>query len=221
MAKGKLGYKIRTITCIGCGKSHTDHVRPKQTYCSLDCYRNSPRPVRKTGATLTCEECGEPFYVARSRINTARFCSMACHDDEQRRTRPTDTAIVANMRRAQQLQVRSRAPTRPERALYALLDELDVPYERQHVIDNLMTVDACLLEQRLVIQADGDYWHGRHRIEHPRVANRVRLDKSQDAYLGNRDWAVLRLWGSDLLSHPARCRSVLAQAIRQPQSAAA
>jgi very-short-patch-repair endonuclease len=125
------------------------------------------------------------------------------------------------MRRVQQRQQRSTAPTRPELALYAILNALPVVYERQFTIDRLMTVDACVPSSRLVIQADGDYWHGRRGATERRVANRVRLDRSQDAYLLNHGWSVIRLWGSDLLKRPDECRDTLLRHLRLPHEAAA
>jgi very-short-patch-repair endonuclease len=78
MAKGQLGYKIRTIRCAGCPAVVTGHFPPGQRYCSAACYWAADRPKRRTGQTLNCGQCGHPFYVPRGRAGTARFCSAAC-----------------------------------------------------------------------------------------------------------------------------------------------
>lgn len=93
MAKGTEGYKIRTITCISCGTTITGHLRPQQRYCSLECYRSSPRPKRKTGEDRTCAHCGAGFYVPKSRIEKGegQFCSIKCHNTNQGRNKTEHT----------------------------------------------------------------------------------------------------------------------------------
>lgn len=82
MAKGTAGNKIRTITCEGCGTTVTRRLRPATRYCSIDCYRASPRPQRRTGETRTCAQCAASFYAPRSRaeLPATRFCGNACHN---------------------------------------------------------------------------------------------------------------------------------------------
>lgn len=77
MAKGQLGYKVRTITCAGCGATVTGHYRPRQRFCTPACYHTAPRPERRNGAERPCEQCGTVFYAPRTR-GDARFCTLAC-----------------------------------------------------------------------------------------------------------------------------------------------
>lgn len=77
MAKGTLGYKVRTITCAGCGATVTGHYRPQQRFCSHICYRSAPKPGRRNGTTRPCEQCGTEFYTSRCRAD-ARFCDLRC-----------------------------------------------------------------------------------------------------------------------------------------------
>jgi very-short-patch-repair endonuclease len=85
MAKGTGGYKVRTITCAGCGATVTKRMPAGRRYCSHDCYRKTPRPERRTGTTRTCERCGVKFYLPASRLMEGRFCSLACHNANQGR----------------------------------------------------------------------------------------------------------------------------------------
>lgn len=85
MAKGQAGYKVRTFTCDGCGAEVTKRCPPGSRYCSLPCYRSSPRPERRTGEDRTCERCGSSFYVPASRVakGEGRYCSLVCHNATQ------------------------------------------------------------------------------------------------------------------------------------------
>lgn len=89
MAKGKSGYKIRTIVCVSCGKSHTDHMRPQQKYCSLECYRSSPHPKHRNGEHRNCQLCSAEFYIPKSRVDKGEghFCSLRCHNLNQGRNK--------------------------------------------------------------------------------------------------------------------------------------
>lgn len=88
MAKGIEGNKVRTITCIACGETVTKRMPPGRKYCSIGCYRRSPRPQRKNGKIINCEQCGESFYVSKHRIEAgARFCSDDCHNEYQGRNK--------------------------------------------------------------------------------------------------------------------------------------
>lgn len=96
MAKGLEGYKIRTITCAGCGKTVIRHARPGQKFCSHACYRAAPRPGRRTGEDRACAHCGAAFYVPKSRIAVGQgsFCSLACHNADQGRGRLSYTCRI-------------------------------------------------------------------------------------------------------------------------------
>lgn len=95
MAKGIEGNKVRTITCIACGETVTKRMPPGRKYCSIDCYRRSPRPQRKNGKIINCEQCGESFYVSKCRIESgARFCSDDCHNEYQGRNKTSHTCQI-------------------------------------------------------------------------------------------------------------------------------
>lgn len=99
----------------------------------------------------------------------------------------------------------SISPTKPERIGYGLLDRLGVKYTPQAIFKGKFCVDAIVPSSRLVVQFDGDYWHGRKGTEEARIAKRMNLDRSQDAYIRACGWRVLRLWESDLHRHPQAC----------------
>ncbi len=92
-----------------------------------------------------------------------------------------------------------------ERFGYALLDTLGIDYLPQHLIGNKFCVDAFVPACGLVVQFDGDYWHGnpeRFPALSERQKKRVRLDKSQDAYMATCGYRVVRLWEGELKRNP-------------------
>mgnify|MGYP001436809197 CR=1 FL=1 len=74
-------------------------------------------------------------------------------------------------------------------------------------------VDFCFPHKKIVIEADGDFWHAnpefmkeKNRTElHPIQKKMVHLDKSKNTYLKNQDWVVLRFWERDIYKKTELC----------------
>lgn len=248
MAKGKLGYKVRTITCVVCSKVVTDHMRSGQKYCSLKCYRNSPRPQRKTGKDIPCDVCGTLAYFSGKRLNQKNFFCSVEHANEwqsrnkdaytcktcgteflwspsrKRQTNPTYCTVScrdADPARSERLirmnvEQSKGKTTKLELAGYGILDRIGVDYERQHLLFDRFCVDAAFPDLRLVVQFDGDYWHG-HPVNFPnpdkRQKKRMWIDKGQDAFLRKRDYQIIRIWEFDMKSNPDSIHLKLSDAI--------
>lgn len=178
-------------------------------FCSLDCHnRNQGR--RKT--SHTCKMCGSVFHWSPSRTasgaHTVTYCSLACRDDDPD-VRARLLAMNADLQRGRM--------TGAERMGYALLELSGCDYEMQRTFGGKFTPDAVVPDARLVIQFDGDYWHDRSgdSIE-PRILRRVRMDRSQDAYVRACGWEVARFWESDLRNDFEECTKRLSQHLDRP-----
>jgi len=80
-------YKIRTIKCLGCGKMLTKRMPVGRKYCSLECWRKSKHPQRKTGKFFKCEWCGKEVYKSKSLQREHKFCSKNCANKWQGRNK--------------------------------------------------------------------------------------------------------------------------------------
>jgi very-short-patch-repair endonuclease len=245
--RGILGNKVRTIACVGCGLAVTRRMQPGQRFCSVDCYRASAKPTRKSGQERPCAVCGAAIYLNRARLkqatnffcspdhanewqgrNKRAFCCKTCGKQfrkspaHERQGRPTycstDCRDADPARRSRLIEMNVKQATlRPnalEKTGYALLDDLAIPHERQHLIGGRFCVDAFALG-KLVIQFDGDYWHGNpDKFPAPteRQRRRMALDVSQDAYMAACGYSVIRIWESDLKGRPEHVRSLLQRA---------
>lgn len=158
--------------------------------------------------SYTCKVCGRAFRWSPSRKSyNVTYCSLGCRDAD-----PDRRAQLIEMNAAQQ----RGHQTAIERIGYALLDDMGLAYLPQHVIGGKFCVDAFLPEQGLVVQFNGDYWHG-HPQKFPepdaRQRRRMRLDASQDAYMRACGYRVLRLWESDLHQHLDLTRQLISEHI--------
>lgn len=185
------------------------------TCCSNACrYLAKWDQVRKM-----CECCGTTFTVPQSLKEQRRTCSRTCWW----KIMGTDPGRSAILARARHDMLTRRAPTRPERILYALLDTLTAEadpclrWERQLRLLNRWTVDAAIPSLCLVLQADGDYWHGLHPKHHtdPRVLRNMANDVFQDRQLTAEGWTVHRFWERDLIRDLPSCTKRLRAAIAE------
>jgi len=89
-------------------------------------------------------------------------------------------------------------PSGLEKKCWAVLDSLGVEYEKQAIIKKGFVVDIRI--EQLIIQLDGDYWHG-HPVKFPEPTERQiaqqKRDAAQDKYLVACGYAVVRVWECD------------------------
>lgn len=206
--------------CATCGVPY-EVVASKVTYeignyCSVVCRGLGMRNRVKRD----CVVCGISFEKPASVITrtAALYCSRDCCT-VARRNNPVEVERVRQMQRAH---LASRAPTAPERNLYALLDNVvgEGNWSSQHLVFDKWTVDAALPHLRLVIQADGDYWHGYDPKTHasPMVAKNRLNDRRQAAYMEKAGWLLLRLWEHDLKLRPDWCAEQIRQHVTMATS---
>lgn len=184
-------------------------------YCSNACRHVGHR----NRVELTCPCCSTRFTVPLSLQDKRRTCSRACWV----KIMGTDPGRSAILAKARHDMLTTRAETRPERILYALIDAVaaelapEVGWERQHRLLERWTVDAAVPSLFLVLQADGDYWHGLlpESRQDPRVAGNLENDARQDRALAEAGWTVLRFWESDLIGDLPECEARLRTAVAQ------
>jgi DNA mismatch endonuclease (patch repair protein) len=241
-------YKERTIICVNCGKESTKRRPEGQSFCSLECYRTSPKPERKTGKTGECGYCLKEIYIRPSSEKEVNYCSVSCFNKSQSRKtehnckvcgklflwspsrtesgnyNPTycsiecrtscpdwkrKSVIAGNL--AQQ---GKNAPTSLEIAGCLLLDALGIQYQTQVLICEKFVVDVFVPSKNLVIQWDGDYWHGFGGAKDERQKKRQRLDKSQDAYMRKAGYTVIRFWEHEVKNDKEVVRENIRKAVQ-------
>ena len=71
-----------------------------------------------------------------------------------------------------------------------LLNLNKIKYSHPFNFNNKFACDFALVEKKIIIECDGDYWHNRKDIK-----NR---DKSKNAYIKACGWKILRFWEHDI-----------------------
>lgn len=219
-----IASRLKPIICKTCGDEFTPkHLHNNPKYCSRKCSGEG----RKTGTNRLCNVCGQEFYAksdstlccsldcanqwqGRNKVElicgvcqktykvspssrNRKYCSIECRDKSEEAK-----AHLINMNVMQQQKL---TPNRLEQAGYKVLSDLEIEYQSQVLIANKFCVDALVPAYNLIIQFDGDYWHGNPvRFPEPdkRQMRRIALDQSQDKYLTKCGYRVLRIWESDM-----------------------
>ena len=217
------------LTCVTCGKDFNkfkSQVTEKTRYCSMKCRRKwKEHPCPQCGNIVSrkkrrifcsrncandyqgrnkisyiCKVCGIVFRVSPSRkkFDNPTYCSIACRDKcpEFKQKHITGNCILQEQ----------RMPTTLEKAGNKILDYLQIAYKTQVLIAGKFTVDVLLDGYKIVIQWDGNYWHGfkiRKGYTKPekRVQKRMDLDKSQDKYMRKCGYTVLRFWEHEVMKN--------------------
>lgn len=177
---------------------------------------------KKTPVTLTCFECGRLFDVIPSRATTARYCSHNCHSKSktrvlgpshplytrvERRCEWCGAARMVKPAKTQEFRFCSRSclaafvsSQKPigtlERLLAEQFNARELDYVARHPIGSYCA-DFAFPGQRLVVEADGDYWHS--------TPTQKRKDAKRDAALSALGWQTLRLSESDILRNIEAC----------------
>lgn len=146
------------LKCAYCGKEFmvADSVGKRKKFCSKWCKDDSERDY----VTRTCKNCKRDFLLPRWEVNKGRgnFCGRRCYVHFN-----GESSIEALMRRA--------------------LEKAKINF-KQEVQFGKFYVDFLLPERKVVIECDGDYWHGSQKIK--------ARDERKDEFLKARGYRIYR-----------------------------
>jgi very-short-patch-repair endonuclease len=191
--------------CLYCGfkfyvrKSLLDKY--KEHFCCIEHYtewqaRNQPR--------FNCKKCGVLVKAAKS--NKTSYCGLKCwYSSDEYKTHME-----------KMWSKRGECPNKFEAALYDVMKNLGIAYEPQYLINERFLVDAYVETSNLIVEFDGDYWHG-NPLVYPspdeRQAKQVKLDKARNAYMKKCGIKMLRIWESDWKANKEEVISKIKSAI--------
>lgn len=233
-ANAKRKERVKGKPCIQCGRIAYDRTNPICRYCRAwtpeqDAYIRAHYPHQ--GPQAVADALGLPMKQVRNRANkigvtltktatrrlvNAKARQHMLQDNPMHRPGAGDrvrawnkanpekvAAIREKLIEGQQRLQRDR-PSKLEHRLRGILDELGIAYEPSALIKPNFVVDIRI--GSLILQADGEYWHGHPRFEPltERQQKQRTRDAAQDAYLRACGYTVIRIWERDVThSHVA------------------
>lgn len=146
-------------------------------------YKKSQLHKDRIAATLRGRKRGSETLEHRENIS---------HGLRGRIFSPTHRANISKAKKGLSSNIGRFRPTRLERFLASVLDSLGIRYQRQFQLEkNRHPFDFAIVDQRLLIEADGCYWHGCDCL--PQSLKQIRArDLALDAYARSLGWTVLR-----------------------------
>lgn len=179
--------KLEVYHCEYCDREFqsTPNVRRsgKDRFCSMECRYTAA----KKGLYRPCLKCGHRYYVELCKLETSKYCSMACRNSDKNYQK----------RRARAAMAHQSPPTKPERLLSEIIVRHHLPYaytgDGSFVINNLNPDFVNTNGEKKVIEVFGDYWHGV-------AANRL-LDtvEGRQKALAKFGFQMLVLWEHEIL----------------------
>lgn len=215
----------KDVACGNCNKEIYRNARQLEQasthFCSVTCANVFQS---KDKLKFVCKTCNSDFFWSKSRIkeHNPTYCSMECRNNDPEWIR--NACIGGNL-----VQMTKKGLNKLELIGRAILKECDVDFMEQVLIADKFLVDVLIPSHNIVIQWDGDYWHGhssklKNGIPDRRQTKRMNLDKSQDAYMKKCGYRVLRFWEHEVLSESSgndyiktRIQEALATKSQQPQ----
>lgn len=180
-------HKIKILQAKFCSKN-CFHVWQKEHLKGENSYFWKGGLVKRT-----CLLCSKDFSVKPSDTKKGRgkFCSHSCNGAWQMKHSKNKNTFI-------------------ELKVEEMLKKLGIEFESQKLIPEGRTVsDFYIPEQRLVIYADGTYWHKSEMAKKKGVINK---DQCQDFLLGMNGYKVLRLPEKEITENPRKCIRRIKQA---------
>lgn len=124
---------------------------------------------------------------------------------------------------------RIRAETKIEEKLYAILENLDIRYETEVEIEKPETADSTpyradvLIDRRdLVIEADGDFWHGHPDCYNPDETDeneafhreKIKHDRKRNEHMAEKGYDVIRFWEDTITTTPETVKDEIERIVK-------
>jgi very-short-patch-repair endonuclease len=188
------------IKCENCHKEvYQSKTRLKNNthhFCSLIC---ANKFQARNKLKFICKTCNNIFYWSSSRITQANvtYCSISCRNEDDEWIK--NACVKGNF-----IQSNKKGLNKLELLGNILLKKYNIVFENQVLIHEKILVDVFIKEWNLIIQWDGEYWHGhpsKIKNDNPdkRQSRRMNYDKSQDLYLKKCGYKILRFWENEVI----------------------
>jgi very-short-patch-repair endonuclease len=160
------------------GKGQRESTLAREVHSKVGKAHRGKRVSEKTRQLLSNARQGiKASPETRQKLSEAQQRRWRSYNDEQR------TEVLDNWRRP------FYADTSIERAAKAVLDAMGVMYEQQKHIGKYWA-DFYIPSRNLVLECDGDYWHG--------LPKQQAWDAERDSWLREQGYDVRRILGSQI-----------------------
>lgn len=174
------------VKCCYCGIKFHSHKYRKNTikYCSKKCMDKAKEHKKYK---IKCKICKKTFYgINRKRKGKVKYCNKKCYHKDKNLLRKL--AINTNLHFVK-LKGLNKFELSGRQFLKSLGFKRNKDFKEQYVLLDRFCVDVYFPKKRVVIQWDGDYWHG--------TKEKIKSDKKQNRYMKKFGYKVIRIKQSE------------------------
>lgn len=164
-------------------------------FCSKKCANDHKRLIKGPNhpldrkITKTCAWCGKEYRTKRAYEKKTRFCSRQCQGSySAHKSERKQTSIELKVKR--------------------ILYRIGIDFIQEAPIGPWVC-DFLIPSSRIIIEADGDYWHSIEKVR--------KRDNSKTAWLEKHNYTVIRLPEHRINSNLKSCEQQIRQAIQPHQ----
>lgn len=160
-------------TCNQCGKIFTRalslSIKYPKAFCSKKCCDDSVRVY----VSITCVNCQKIIKIPQSTINRGkgRFCSWYCY-------------------------THFKGETSIEKLVRIQLQKTKIPFEQEVKIGKYHA-DFLITSSKMVIECDGDYWHG--------LPQAIKKDATRSMFLKQKGYKVVHFSETEIKRTKGKC----------------
>ncbi len=196
MRKAHLGYK------------HTPEAKAKMTAALHERYKTDPHARQK--AAKGGRQPRSPEYWEANRKRLAKLNATPKHIEANRRAHLGKKRSPETREKIRQKRLRQRLPvkmTSIERALMEQFKKRRLKFEMNKSMFGRFQPDFVFESVKLIVQADGDYWHRQSTVN-------VERDQRFNVRAEETGWTVWRFAESEIVQHPEACGRAVARFVR-------
>ena len=184
------GYKKGHKTNLG--RRHSEESKKKMSKAAT-----GKHPSEETRRKMSVAHKGQiPWNTGKPRSQETR--------QKIRESRIGKTLSKETRQKLREARLRQKPPTRNtsiERFLHEELDQRNISYQTHLPICGVCQPDIVFQEEKIVIFADGDYWHSKEF----KNGTAWEKDRRQDKILRENGWKVFRFWGHEIRENVGAC----------------
>jgi hypothetical protein len=229
------GNKVKVLcNCNFCNKQLErnvyDYKNKDKYFCNSKCMHDwqainwkGNKSANYTSSELHCDWCNKLFTKPQNAIKRSKkhFCCLDCKNNYHNNVFfKSDEWTEMNRRFALEKLSNGTFKTdnKLQQKINSLLDKNNIEYKNEVTFDK-WSVDNYLINNNLVVEVNGDYWHCNKLnyscIQYEAQLNRIRCDIVKQKYLlTNHNIHILYLWESDIDNNFDLCQSLLMEYIR-------
>lgn len=211
--------------CEMCSKKFIVPKSSEQRFCSIQCQHkwqttiSGEKHPRFKQKKVMCECCGKDIFIKQYKIDKGQhnFCSDVCRQkwfadvwSQTNECREASRKVMIDLLTSGKI---GNINTKPQKIVDMLLDNMDIKYEREYNI-TYYSIDNYLVHSNLMIEVQGDYWHGNpNKFKNSLTKSqyeRISKDKAKHTYIKKIfGIEVLYLWENDISNNLELCEKLI------------